>query len=114
MPYLSIDAIETTLRGLACAARGSHVALSYGVCEEYLDDIGRQFISLLQRAARQRGEPILTLLSPTEAEDLVTRCGLSVVDHADRAALRERYLAGRNDVPPPYTTERVITAAVRS
>lgn len=46
MPYLTIDAIETTLRGLARAARGSQVALSYGVREEYLDDVGRRFISL--------------------------------------------------------------------
>jgi hypothetical protein len=61
---------------------------------------------------RQRGEPIRTLLSPTGAEALLTRCGLSVIDHLDRDALRERYLAGRDDVPPPYTTERVITAAV--
>lgn len=112
MPYLSIEAIETTLRGLARAARGSQIALSYGVREEYLDDVGRRFISLLQRVATQRGEPLLTLLSPTEAEDLLTRCGLSVIDHLDRHALSERYLAGRSEVPLPYTVERVITAAV--
>jgi methyltransferase (TIGR00027 family) len=112
MPYLTIDAIETTLRGLARAAPGSQVALSYGVREEHLDDVGRQFISLLQPLATQRGEPILTLLSPTEAEDLLTGCGLSVIDHVDRGALRDRYLAGRHDVPPPYTTERLITAAL--
>jgi hypothetical protein len=35
-----------------------------------------------------------------------------VVDHADRGVLRERYLGERTDVPPPYTTERVITATV--
>jgi methyltransferase (TIGR00027 family) len=112
MPYLTIDAIETTLSGLARAARGSQVALSYGVREEYLDEVGRRFISLLQRVATQGGEPLLTLLSPGEAEDLLTRCGLSVLDHQDRHAIRERYLAGRDDVPLPYTVERVITAAV--
>lgn len=112
MPYLTVDAIEATLHAIARAARGSQVALSYGVREEDLDDVGREFKSLLQRVATQRGEPILTLLSPTEAEDLLARCGLAVVDHLDRHALRERYLAGRNDVPPPYTNERVITATV--
>jgi methyltransferase (TIGR00027 family) len=112
MPYLTIDAIETTLHGLVRAARGSQVALSYGVREEYLDDVGRRFISLLQRVATQRGEPLVTLLSPTEAEDLLSRCGLSVLDHLDRLALSERYVAGRTDVPLPYTVERVITAAV--
>jgi methyltransferase (TIGR00027 family) len=112
MPYLTIDAIETTLRGLARAVRGSHIALSYAVHEQYLDDVGRQFISLLRGVAAQGGEPLLTLLSPAEAEDLLTRCGLSVVDHLDRRELRERYLADRDDVPLPYTVERVITAAV--
>ncbi len=112
MPYLTVDAIETTLRGIARTAPGSQVALSYGVAEQYLDDVGRQFISLLRRVAAQRGEPIRMLLSPTDAEALLSRCGLSVIDHLDRDALRERYLAGRNDVPAPYTTERLITAAV--
>lgn len=112
MPYLTTDAIETTLRGLARTARGSQVALSYGVREDYLDDVGRRFVTLLQAVATRRGEPILTLLSPTQAEDLLTRCGLSVIDHLDRDALRERYLAGRDDIPLPYTTERLITAAV--
>jgi methyltransferase (TIGR00027 family) len=54
----------------------------------------------------------MTLLSPTEVEELLTRCGLSAVDHLHSHALRERYLAGRDDVPPPYTTERVIGAAL--
>jgi methyltransferase (TIGR00027 family) len=114
MPYLTIDAIETTLRGLARAPHGSQLALSYGVREEYLDDVGRKFISVLQRLATQRGEPILTLLSPSDADDLLERCGFSVIDHADRDVLAERYLADRTDVPLPYTTERLITAAVVS
>ncbi|HET6867756.1 MAG TPA: class I SAM-dependent methyltransferase [Solirubrobacteraceae bacterium] len=112
MPYLTLDAIETTLRGLSHTAPGSQIALSYGVREEYLDAVGHEFTSLLRGLAMQRGEPIVTLLSPTEAEDLLARCGLTVIDHLDRDALRERYLAGRDDVPPPYTTERVLTAAV--
>jgi O-methyltransferase involved in polyketide biosynthesis len=112
IPYLTIDAIDTTLRGLANAAAGSHVALSYAVRDEFLDDIGRQFNGLLQGIATQGGEPILTYLSPAEAEELITRCGLRVVEDLDRDALRERYLAGRDDIPPPYTPERVLTAAV--
>lgn len=112
MPYLTLDAIETTLRGLAGAAPGSQIALSYGVRDEYQDEVGHQFTSLLRGLAMQRGEPLVTLLSPAEAEDLLARCGLTVVEHLDRDMLRERYLAGRTDVPPPYTTERVLTAAV--
>jgi O-methyltransferase involved in polyketide biosynthesis len=112
MPYLTLDAIETTLRGLARTAPGSHIALSYGVREEYLDEVGHEFTSRLRGLAMQRGEPIVTLLSPTEAEDILIRCGLTVVDHLDRDALRERYLGDRTDVPPPYTTERVLTATV--
>jgi O-methyltransferase involved in polyketide biosynthesis len=107
-----MHAIETTLRGLAHAAASSRVALSYAVRDEFVDDIGRQFTVLLQGVATQGGEQILTFLSPAEAEELVTRCGLRMVEHLDRDALRERYLAGRDDVPPPYTLERVLTAAV--
>jgi methyltransferase (TIGR00027 family) len=113
IPYLTLEAIETTLRGLARTAPGSHIALSYGVREDYLDEVGQEFTSLLRGLAMQRGEPLVTLLSPAEAEDLLTRCGLTVLDHLDRDVLRKRYLGDRTDVPPPYTTERVLTAAVR-
>jgi methyltransferase (TIGR00027 family) len=112
MPYLTLDAIEATLSSLARTVPGAHIALSYGVSEEYLDEVGHEFTSLLRSLAMQRGEPIVTLLSPAQAEDLLTCCGLTVVDHLDRDVLRERYLTGRGDVPPPYTTERVITATV--
>jgi methyltransferase (TIGR00027 family) len=112
IPYLTMEAIETTLRGLAGAAAGSQVVLSYAVTDDFLDDIGRQFNELLRAVTAQSGEPLLTFLSPSEAEELVARCGLEVVEHLDRDALRERYLAGRDDVAPPYTAERVLTAAV--
>jgi hypothetical protein len=52
-------------------------------------------------------------LSPADAEELVGRCGLEVVDHPDRAVLHERYFAGREDELTPYTAERIMTAAVR-
>src|SRR5437868_5436533 len=112
--------VTTTTGGQQCWRRSStracwsaiRTGLSYGVRDEYLDEIGHEFTSLLRGLAVQRGEPIVTLLYPTEAEDLLTRCGLTVVDHLDRDGLGERYLAGRSDVPPPYTTERVLTAAV--
>jgi hypothetical protein len=82
------------------------------VGDEFVDDVGREFAALLQGVATQGGEPILTFLSPAEATGLVTRCGLSVVEDLDRDAQRERYLARRDDVPSPYTSERVRTAAV--
>jgi methyltransferase (TIGR00027 family) len=112
IPYLTMEAIETTLRGLAGAAAGSQVVLTFAVTEEFRDNHGRQFVELLNALAAQSGEPLLTFLSPSEAEELIARCGLEVVEHLDRDALRERYLAGRDDVAPPYTPERVLTAAV--
>jgi O-methyltransferase involved in polyketide biosynthesis len=103
---------STLYSWIAGAAAGSQVVLSYAVTDDFLDDIGRQFNELLRAVTAQSGEPLLTFLSPSEAEELVARCGLEVVEHLDRDALRERYLAGRDDVAPPYTAERVLTAAV--
>jgi methyltransferase (TIGR00027 family) len=112
IPYLTIEAVETTLRGLAGAAAGSQVVLSYAVTEDFRDDVGRRFVELLGAVAAQSGEPFLTFLSPSDAEELVARCGLEVVEHLDRDALRERFLAGRDDIASPYTVERVLSAAV--
>jgi methyltransferase (TIGR00027 family) len=111
-PYLTVDAIETTLRAVAGSAPGSEIAFSYGVTAEYMDDLGREFMTTMRALAAQSGEPIDTFFAPSDAEALVARCGLEVAEHIDREELHARYFAAREDGLTPYNSERLLTAAV--
>jgi methyltransferase (TIGR00027 family) len=110
--YLTGDAVRATLRTVAGCAAGSEVVLTYIPTAEHLDPLGREFIEVVAEVAAGRGEPVQALLSPAEAEAMVTGCGLRVVEHLSRDDLRARYFAGRDDGFAPPTTQRVLTAAV--
>ena len=108
--YLTRDSIESTLRLVATCAEGSEIAISYNQETEFVDDIGREFLAAISPLAVDGGEPILTEFSPTAMEQLVRRCGLTVVDHPTTEDLTSRYCTGRSDGLRPYTLERLISA----
>jgi methyltransferase (TIGR00027 family) len=108
--YLTLDAVEATLRTIAGAAPGSEVVFSYGRTEEHLDAVGREFRDRAGAFFLAAGEPIHTRFSRDDAEALVARCGLTVADHPDRDDLVARYFAGRADGLKPYTSEGLIAA----
>jgi methyltransferase (TIGR00027 family) len=111
-PYLTAQAIESTLRTIAGAAAGSQVVLSYRAEDSVLDDIGQQFTRIYLPVAASLGEPVQPGWPVTEIERLVSQCGLAVVDHPARADLQQRYFAGRTDGLRPYTAETLLTAQV--
>jgi methyltransferase (TIGR00027 family) len=108
--YLTLEAVEATLRAIAGGAPGSEVVFSYGRTDEHLDAIGREFRDRAAAFFQASGEPIHTRLSRAGAEALVARCGLTVADHPDRGDLVARYFAGRQDGLKPYTSEGVLAA----
>jgi len=110
--YLTVDAIEATLRTVASGAAGSQIVASYAVTQPFLDDNGEKFRDIIMRLAADSGEEIKTFLSPTEIEAVFEGCSLQVADHLSRDDLYHRYFAGRPDALTPYTVERLITATV--
>ena len=112
MPYLTVPAMEATLRGIAKCAPGSEIALSYLIDRALMDDVGHDFIDRWRRVADRYGEPLRTELRPEEAESLVRRCGLEVVDHPTTADVHARYFADRADGLAPITAEQYLTAVV--
>jgi methyltransferase (TIGR00027 family) len=111
-PYLTAQAIESTLRVIAGAAAGSEVVFSYRAEESVLDDTGREFIQIFAPLAASAGEPLQPGWPAAEIEELISRCGLRVVDHPARADLQRRYFAGRTDGLRPFTCETLVTARV--
>jgi methyltransferase (TIGR00027 family) len=111
-PYLTAPAIESTLRTIAVAATGSEVVFSYRAEDAVLDKAGREFIRIYAPLAASLGEPIQPGWPATEIEMLVSRSGLTVVDHPTRADLEQRYFAGRTDGLRPFNVETLLTARV--
>lgn len=111
-PYLTAQAIESTLCTTAGAAPGSEVVFSYRAEESVLDGVGREFIRIYAPLAASVGEPLQPGWPVIEIERLISRCGLKVVDHPARADLEQRYFAGRTDGLRPYTVETLVTARV--
>lgn len=112
VPYLTVDAIEATLRSLAKSAPGSQIVVSYLIAEPFMEDTGRAMLDRFGRLAAGVGEPFHTAFTPEEAEACVRRCGLEVVDHPTRDDVEARYFAGRSDGLTPITFEQLLTATV--
>lgn len=111
-PYLTAQAIESTLCTTAGAAPGSEVVFSYRAEESVLDGVGREFIRIYAPLAASVGEPLQPGWPVIEIERLISRCGLKVVDHPARADLEQRYFADRTDGVRPYNVETLVTARV--
>ena len=112
VPYLTLPAVEATLRAVAACAPGSEVAVEYGLAPAYVDEVGREFTTGFLAVAEQAGEPLHTAWSPADAEEVMARCGLTVVDHPDRAELEARYFAGRPDGLRPWSVSGLLVARV--
>jgi methyltransferase (TIGR00027 family) len=111
-PYLTAQAISSTLRTIAATAAGSEVVFSYRAEEAVLDDAGREFIRIYAPLAASLGEPLQPGWPVVEIEQLISRSGLKVVDHPARADLQARYFAGRTDGLRPFTAESLVTVRV--
>jgi len=111
-PYLTPQAIASTLHTIAGAAAGSEVAFSYLAEESVLDDVGREFIRIYAPLAASLGEPLQPGWPVIEIERLIYQCGLTVVDHPARTDLQKRYFADRTDALRPYNVETLVTARV--
>lgn len=112
VPYLTLDAVESTLRSVARCAPGSEIVFEYGVAEPYLDDVGREFAAGFVTVATRVGEPIQGSWAPDDAEAVVVRCGLVVADHPSRDELVARYFADRSDGLRPWSPSRLLAARV--
>jgi methyltransferase (TIGR00027 family) len=108
--YLSMDAVEATFRTVAACRSGSEVAFEYVLTEEFVEDIGREYKAIFSPLVGSLGEPAQTEWPPTEAERVVTSCGLRVADHPSRDELVSRYFADRTDGLEPLWGVRLLTA----
>jgi methyltransferase (TIGR00027 family) len=96
--YLTIDAIEATLRTIGACRSDSEVAFSYPLKDEFLHDVGRESREMIAPLLAGMGEPYQTRWSPDDAEAVTARCGLRVADHQPSGgALIAHYYGDRSN-----------------
>lgn len=112
IPYLTHEAIETTLTTVGACAPGSEIVFTYTQTEPFLDDVAREIIGVFSKMAQAAGEPLTTFFAPSDIESFVRRCGLEVVDHPTPDDLWLRYFSARTDGLRPYRCERLLAGRV--
>jgi methyltransferase (TIGR00027 family) len=110
--YLTVDAIEDTLRVVSRSGPGSEIVFSYAPTAPFLDPTGAEFSAVFSQIAAASGEPMQTFFAPSDVEGLVTRCGLEVADHPSLDSMRRRYVTGRTDGLSASTAERCLVGRV--
>lgn len=105
-PYLTREAILATLHVVAArSVPGSTLAMTYGTLE--LLSVARPLKPFVKPALAALGEPLLGLMVPTEARELVAAEGFRVLDDSGSPDWAERHGAPR---PRVIVGERLLTA----
>ena len=112
--YLSIAAIEATLRAIARCAPDSEVVLTYCPDRRDLDPLNRKQRELFITTLTAVGEDPSREFAPHDMEMLVARCGLVTAEHPRHDDLMAKYFAGRPDGLVPYQLEPLLAARVGS
>ena len=110
--YLTMDAIEATLRQVATLAPGSTLAMSFMLPVEMADPEVRPGIERAMAGARANGTPFISFFTPREMLALARDAGFKDVQHVSAATLAQRYFSGRADgLRPPDNAEELLVAA---
>ena len=90
LPYLTREAIVTTLDYIACVA-GSEVVFDYGEPFENLPPVIRAYVAAAAARAASIGEPWLSLFNPAEMAELLHARHFAGFEDVTRAELAQRY-----------------------
>jgi methyltransferase (TIGR00027 family) len=93
-PYLSNEAVDSTLAAVGRCARGSSVAFDY-----FHPDVSAE-VPRYQRYLRQHGEPVVSRLEPGTLPGRLADHGLEVVSNVPGSELAARHLGGKAEIVP--------------
>jgi methyltransferase (TIGR00027 family) len=111
--YLSLTAIDATLKVVAALPLGSSVTLSFVLPDEDLTGLDLENVRSVARRAAEAGEPYLSRFRPEELRAHLSHdLGFSTVFHLTPAEATARYLSGRRDGLTAPRWMQVMTATV--
>ena len=109
--YLTLEAIEATLRTISQCMPGSQVALTYNQPHRVLDDSALRVTSTFEAIATELGEPFVSLFVPVEIEGLLRSHGFDDIVHFGPQEGRAAWFSGAADVAIAGA-QRLIAATV--
>lgn len=96
--YLTLEAIRTTLAFVAGRPAGTRIALTYNLPQSALSDLGLAIEPTLRKITAEMGEPMISLFTPAEIDQLAREIGFDDVEHIGPDEARQLYFPGRSDV----------------
>jgi methyltransferase (TIGR00027 family) len=95
--YLSLDAIEGTLRFVASLPSGSGIVFDYMIAPSLLSPTARRVLDGLAQRVSSAGEPFQTFFEPLLLEQTLREMGFTQILDMSPEQLDERYCRGRTD-----------------
>lgn len=102
--YLTPQAVLKTLNAVAaCACPGSELVLDYAGTEGLSGSSQEDWAKKLKRYTDRRGEPILSMFSPDQFQEIVSKAGFNLVEnlYPDEQASRYFKLPDGTTLPMP-------------
>ena len=97
VPYLTPDAIFSTLRSVAALAPGTEIIFEYLIPKESVDEETQKILTVVNAAGTARGEPLQSFFEPGTLAEHVREVGFVEVSDLGPEEVKARYFAGRTD-----------------
>ncbi len=100
--YLTKEAIRETFALIAgVAAPGSRIVFDYKLARNLIPEESLPFADRLDRFVARRGEPMLSVFTPEELNDEMSRIGFGEIETLSSEEQKRRYLRDRSDLVDP-------------
>jgi methyltransferase (TIGR00027 family) len=96
--FLTPDAIRTTLSTIAECPPGTRLVLTYNLPRDALTGIALAMATATRAAVSELGEPMISLFTPAEIEQLLRGLGYNEITHFGPEEARNTFFADRDDV----------------
>lgn len=112
IPYLTRQAIETTLAAIGSLPKGSEVVFDYGEPRDRLPAAAQAAIEQRMAALAAIGEPWLSFFAPEDMAALLRASGFSEIEDLTGEDINARWFAGRSDGLATYPMSHILRARV--
>jgi methyltransferase (TIGR00027 family) len=112
IPYLTREAIETTLTAVAALPAGTEIVFDYGEPRETLPAAVQERMKERMANLAVIGEPWLSFFAPADMAALLTKAGFSEIEDLAGAQINARWYADREDGLRAYPMAHALRARV--
>jgi methyltransferase (TIGR00027 family) len=111
--YLTRDAIAETLTTIAAFAPGTRLVVDTMLPADHRDEAGQSYLDVLVPAFAERGEALMSFLSPEEVIALLAECGYETIEQVNQRESVDAALWDRSDALGPAQISLNTHARVR-